>query len=244
MFFAFLAVILIGFGYSLVSVFVNDARRFRRQALLVSEYAAKRGYRLLNPAVQENLSNSAIEMFRNSSLRSLAKGSEGIVDIEPFGRGKDDPLAFVCTIRSRDVTVFNFTVFSQRPDGAGGTIHYRVGKARAEHLPRFALGPRSVVHSVEHLVDGMIGRPTSTINVDPQVSSDFNKHYWLEAQDRNAVLAFLSPGKLAFIANDKLRGDVLTNSGYFVYRETGELRSEDDCDSFVATVDKVIAHLL
>jgi hypothetical protein len=242
MFFAFLVVILIGF--SLVSVFANGARRFRRQAVLVSEYAAKRGYRLLNPAVPENLSNSAIEMLRNPSLRSLAKGSEGIVDIEPFGRGKDDPLALVCTLRSRDVTVLNFTVSSQRADGAGGTIHYRVAKVRAEHLPRFALGPRSVVHSVENLVDGMIGRPSSTINLDPHVSSDFSKHYWLEAQDRDAVLAFLSPGKLAFIANEKLRGDVVTNSGYFVYRENGQLRSEDDFDSFVATVDKVIAHLL
>jgi hypothetical protein len=232
------------FIFSVVSSFATGARRFRKRARRVSDYTLKKGYRLLNPAVQQNVNSSGIDILRSQSLKSFAKGSEGITDIEPFANGTEDPFAIICNLRSKEVSIFNFDVPSRRVDGSGGTIHYKVAKVRCDGLPRFSLGPRSFVHSVENVLQTLTGKPAPTVDADPRMGSDFESHYWLEASDRDAAFSFLRPEKLAFIVREKLKGHIATNSLYIVYWEDGELHGEDDCDSFVGTVEQIVEHLL
>ena len=44
--------------------------------------------------------------------------------------------------------------------------------------------------------------------------------------------------------DEKLKGNVAANIKYLVYWEDGPLKGEKECDSFILTVDKIIAHLL
>jgi hypothetical protein len=66
----------------------------------------------------------------------------------------------------------------------------------------------------------------------------------LNGVDGTAVLAYLSPEKITFLGNTKLEGTVATNSHYFVYFELGMLRSENDYDTFISTVEKLVTNLL
>lgn len=227
------------------SIFVKGPRKFRKRARLISEYARQKGYRLANPAAAEAASSSSWrDMLTNPSLRSFSKGSEGITDIEDFGRGTDDPFAVICSLRSKEVTLFDFSVSSQRADSSGGSIRYKVAKIRNEGLPHFSLGRNSLVHTVENAVDQLTGKPKSSIEVDPNAGPEFAKHYWLKGSDSGAVVAFLSPEKLRFLGSTKLAGVIATNASYAVYFEYGSLGSAGDFDSFIATVENLVAHIL
>jgi hypothetical protein len=57
-------------------------------------------------------------------------------------------------------------------------------------------------------------------------------------------LPFLYPHQIAFLGNSKAEGVMATNSRYFVYFESGSLRSERDYDTFITTVETLIANLL
>jgi hypothetical protein len=227
------------------SIFVQGPRKFRNRAKLVSEYARQKGYRLANPAAAEAASSSSWrEMLTNPGLKSFSKGSEGITDIEQFGRGMDDPFAIICSLRSKEVTVFDFKVPSQRAANSGGSIQYKVAKVKIPGLPRFSLGRNSLVHTVETAVDKFTGQPKSSIDVDPSKDSEFAKHYWLKGADSSEVMAFLSPEKLRFLGSTKLEGTIATNANYLVYSEFGALKSAGDFDSFIATVENIVGHLL
>jgi len=227
------------------SIFVKGPREFRKRARLISEYARQKGYCLANPAAAEAAGSSSWrELLTNPSLRSFSKGSEGITDLEDFGRGTDDPFTVICSLRSKEVTIFDFSVPSQRADSSGGSIQYKVAKVKVQGLPRFSLGGNSLVHTVEIAVDKLTGKPKSSIDVDPSKDSEFAKHYWLKGADSGEVAAFLSPEKLRFLANTKLAGVIATNANYLVYSEYGALSSAGDFDSFIATVENLVAHLL
>jgi hypothetical protein len=227
------------------SIFVQGPRKFRNRARLIAEYARQKGYRLANPAAAEIASSGSWrEMLTNPSGRSFIKGSEGITDIQDFARGTDDPFAVICTLGSQEVTIFDFSATSPRADNSGGSIRYKVAKVRIPGLPPFSLGRNSLVHTVEIAVDKLTGKPKSSIDVDPGKESEFAKHYWLKGADSGEVVAFLSPEKLRFLGNTKLAGTVATNANYLVYSEYGALSSTDDFDSFIATVENLVAHLL
>jgi len=194
--------------------------------------------------MQISSTSSARDILTNPSLKSYVKGSEGITDIEGLERGTDDPFAFKCSIRSKEAMIFELSVSSQRTDDKGRAVHYKVAKITLEGLPHFSLGRHSVVNAVQNLVDKMTGKPKSSIDVDPRSFPEFAKHYWLKGADRGAVLAFLSPEKITFLGNTKLEGTIATNSQYIVYFELGGLRSENDYDTFIATVEKLAANLL
>ena len=147
-------------------------------------------------------------------------------------------------MRSKEVMIFELSVSSQRTDDKGRAVHYKVAKIANEGLPRFSLGRHSVVNAVQNLVDKMTGKPKSSIDVDPSSFPEFAKHYWLKGADRGAVVAFLSPEKMMFLVNTKLEGIIATNSQYFVYFELGSLHSENDYDTFIATVENLAANLL
>jgi len=66
----------------------------------------------------------------------------------------------------------------------------------------------------------------------------------LRGPDPAAVVAFLSPDKLRLIANSRLEGIVATNANYLVYFEFGSLITEQDFDSFIAAVEKIIGMIL
>jgi hypothetical protein len=229
----------------LIQLLVFGPRQFRKKTKFLPEYAAKKGYRLANPSVaQMSDSSSAKEILTNQSLKSYVKGSDGITDIEGLEKGTDDPFAFTCTLRSKDVMIFELSVSSQRADDKGQSIHYKVAKIADARLPRFSLGRHSVVHAVENLVNKVAGKPQLSIEVDPRTFPEFAKHYWLKGPDSGAVLAFLTPGKLTFLGNTKIAGVIATNSQYFVYFESGMLRKENDYDTFIATLDNLVANLL
>jgi hypothetical protein len=177
-------------------------------------------------------------------LQSYVKGSDGITDIEGLERGTDDPFAFSCSIGSKEVMIFELSVSSQRTDDKGRAVHYKVAKIANDALPRFSLGRHSAANAVQDLVDKLAGKPKSNIDVDPNNFPEFAKHYWLKGEDSGAVLAFLSPEKITFLGNTKLEGTIATNSHYFVYFELGGLRGENDYDTFISTVEKLVANLL
>ena len=147
-------------------------------------------------------------------------------------------------MRSKEVMIFELSVSSQRADDKGNAIRYKVSKIATQGLPRFSVGRHSVVNAVQNVVDKMIGKPKSSIEVDPRTYPEFVKHYWLKGSESGPILAFLSPGKITFLGNTKLEGVVATNSQYFVYFESGSLRNDKDCDLFIATVENLVSNLL
>jgi hypothetical protein len=229
----------------LIQLLVFGPRQFRKKIKMISGYTAKRGYRLANPSIMQiSSSSSARDILTNPSLQSYVKGSDGITDIEGLESGTDDPFAFTCSIRSKDVMIFELSVSSQRTDDKGRAVHYKVAKIANEALPRFSLGRHSAANAVENLVDKLAGKPKTNIDVDSRNFPEFAKHFWLKGADSAAVLAFLSPEKITFLGNTKLEGTIATNSHYFVYFELGSLRGENDYDAFISTVEKLVTNLL
>jgi len=106
--------------------------------------------------MQISSTSSARDILTNPSLQSYTKGLDGITDIEGLERGTDDPFAFTCSIRSKEVMIFELSVSSQRSDDKGRSLSYRVAKTANEALPRFALGRHSVVNTVLNVVDKMV----------------------------------------------------------------------------------------
>ena len=226
------------------SIFVGGPRKFRNRTRLVSEYARQKGYRLANPDAVELAGRSSLrELLANPVFRNLNKGSDGIGDIEDLGRGTDDAFAMLCSLRSKEVMIFDLSVSPQGPN-SGGPIGYKVAKVKSPGLPHFSLGRNSLVHTVEIAVDKLTSQPKSSIEVEPGAAPEFASHYWLKGSDRGAVLAFLSPEKLRFLGVTKLKGVIATNDKYMVYFEYGSLKSARDFDSFIATVENIVGHLL
>jgi len=214
----------------------------RDQVRALVEYAQKRGYRLMNPEIAQALDSSFLEMMRNPALKNLTRPSEDIADIDGLQNGTGDRLALVCTLRSKEVTVFNFSVPPRTP--SSGWIRYKVAKIKVAGLPRFSLGRNSAVHLVEVVVGKMVGAPKAAIDLDASQYPEFSRHYWLTGTDGPAVTAFLSPGKIRFIEEAKLEGILATNANYLVYFEDGVLQEEQDCDSFIARFEQIVANLL
>jgi len=216
----------------------------RARARSIVEYAQRRGYVLVNPAVGQALDASRLEMARDPALRQLIKASADISDIEGLERGTEDWLAFTCPAGGKEATVFNFSVSSQRADTVGGSIQYKVAKIRAPGLPQFSLGRNSAVHTVRAVVDTVVGNPKTDIKLDPAAHPGFSARYWLRGSDLAAVTQFLSPAKTEFIEAAKLEGIVATNARYLVYFEDGVLGNETDFDSFIGKIEQVAANLL
>jgi hypothetical protein len=211
----------------LVQVLPFGPRQFRKRASFLAEYTAKKGYRLANPAIaQITGASSARAILTDPALKSYAKGSEGIGDIDGLEGGTDDPFAVTCRIRSKDAMIFELRVPSRRTDAQGQALHYKVAKITSEGLPRFSLGRQSVANTVANVVEKMVGKATPTIALDERNFPQFAKQYWVKSPDNGAVLAFLSAEKMTFLENSKLPGTIATNSHYFVYFESGSLRTE------------------
>jgi hypothetical protein len=229
----------------LIQLLVFGPRTFRKRVTFLSDYTARKGYRLANPSIMQISSTaSARDLLTNPSLKSYAKGSEGITDIEGLERGTDDPFAFTCGMGTKEAMIFQLSVSSQRSDDKGQSLSYKVAKIANAGLPHFSLGKHSVVNAVQNVVEKMVGKPKSNIDVDPRNFPEFAKHCWLKGTDSSAVLAFLSPEKMTFLGNTQLDGTIATNSHYFVYFESGSLRSEHDYDTFIGTVEKLVANVL
>jgi hypothetical protein len=214
-----------------------------KKASPLIDYVQKKGYRLVNPSISQALGSSGLELLKNPTLRNLTYASSDIADIDGLDRPSGGWLAFTCNVRSKEVTVFNCSTAGAR-NGHGGPIPYKVAKVKAAGLPRFSLGKNSVVHSVLDVVDKMVGESKPGINVDRSQYPDFSAHYWVRGADAAAVSAFLTPAKISFFETAKLPGVLATNANYLVYFEDGTLRTEPDFDSFIATVEKLIAATL
>jgi hypothetical protein len=199
---------------------------------------------LANPAIAQITGTSARAILTDPALKSYAKGSDGIGDVEGLEEGTDDPFAFTCSIRSKDAMIFELTVPSRRTDDKGQALNYKVAKIANEGLPRFSLGKQSVANTVVNVVEKIAGKATPTVALDERTFPQFAKRYWVKSPDNGAVLAFLSPEKMTFLANRNLPGTIATNSHYLVYFESGSLRTEQDYDRFIETVDQVAANML
>ena len=210
----------------------------------IVEYAQKRGYRLVNPSLSQVLDSSLLETLKNPALRNLTDASSDIADIEALGRGKGDVLAFTCNLQSKEVTIFNYSRSTQRADTSGGSVPYKVAKIKAGGLPQLSVGKKSIVHTVEDVVGKITGKPEPAINVDARQYPEFSAHYWIRGSDAAAVTAFLSPEKIQFVEAAKLEGTIATNANFLVYFEDGTLRNEKDFDTFIGTVEKLVANLL
>ena len=229
----------------LLQVLVAGPRQFRKRARFLTDYTARKGYGLANPAIaQITGASSARAILTDPALKSYAKGSEGIGDIEGLEGGTDDPFAFTCSIRSKEAMIFELTVPSRRTDDKGQALHYKVAKIANAGLPQFSQGKKSVVNTLVNVVEKMAGKAVPAIAVDALNFPLFAKHYWVKGSDSGAVLSFLSPEKIKFLENRNLPGTIATNSHYLVYFESGSLRTERDYDTFIETVDQVAANML
>jgi hypothetical protein len=221
-------------------------RLFRRsprdKARSVVEYAQKRGFVLVNPAIAKALDDSFLQMVKNPALRNSVRAASDIGDVEGLENATGDWLAFTCTLGSKEVTIFNCDV-PPRTARASGGIRYKVAKIRAVGLPQFSLGRNSIVHTVENVVGKISGTPNLAIEFDRGQYPEFSANYWLKGSD-HAVTAFLSPDKIRFLEATKLEGIIATNTNYLVYFEYGVLLRDEDFDSFIARVDKIVANVL
>lgn len=216
----------------------------KKKAGPILEYVQKRGYRLVNPAVSQVLDSSLLERLKNPALQNLTDASSDIANIKGLDHGTGDWLAFTCNLRSKEVTIFNYSSTPRRADAADRSISYKVAKIKAAGLPQFSLGKNSIVHTLEDVVGKIVGAPEPTISIDRNQYPEFAAQYWVRGADASAVSAFLSPEKIKFIETAKLPGVLATNANYLVYFETGVLRGEGDLDSIVATAEKIIACVL
>jgi hypothetical protein len=216
----------------------------REKARGVVEYAQKRGFMLVNPAIAQALDNSLLQMLKNPALRNSVRAASDIADIEGLENGTGDWLAFTCTLRSKEVTIFNLSITPRTINTSGGNIRYKVAKIRAAALPQFSLGKNSAIHTIASFVDKIAGTPKNAIPLERSQYPEFTAHYWLTGSDPAAVTAFISPAKVRFIEAAELEGILATNANYLVYFEDGVLVTDEDFDSFITKVDKIVANLL
>ena len=223
----------------------------RKKAKRVIEYAQRKGYALVNPDVAQAVDSSLLEKMKNPALRQSKGAHADIADIEGLAGGTGDWLAFTCNLGSKQATIFNLSVTSGGTSGAGGNVqysganyHYKVAKIKAAGLPVFSVRRESIVHSVENVVDKIVGKPDLTIAVDARQFPEFAAHWWLKGEDQGAVMKFLSGDKMRFLETEKLKGVLATNASYLVYFEPGKLESDKDFDLFIGEVEKIAAVML
>jgi len=227
----------------ILGLFRSLFRNPSKKATPVIEYAQRKGYRLLNPSASQIPGSSVFEMLKNPALRNLVDASSDVADIDGLDHASGGWLAFTSNLRSKEVTIFNCSTVGSI-NANSRPIPHKVAKINAQGLPRFSLGKNSIVSTIQDVVGKMVGEPKLAIDVDQRLYPDFSAHYWIRGSDAAAVSAFLSPEKLRFIETAKLPGILSTNANYLVYFEDGTLRTEPDFDSFIATVEKVIAAIL
>jgi len=227
----------------ILGLFRSLFRNPSKKATPVIEYAQRKGYRLLNPSASQIPGSSVFEMLKNTALRKLVDASSDVADIDGLDHASGGWLAFTSNLRSKEVTIFNCSTVGSI-NANSRPIPHKVAKINAQGLPRFSLGKNSIVSTIQDVVGKMVGEPKLAIDVDQRLYPDFSAHYWIRGSDAAAVSAFLSPEKLRFIETAKLPGILSTNVNYLVYFEDGTLRTEPDFDSFIATVEKVIAAIL
>lgn len=235
----------------LLSFFVPLLRRFagprsgkgRSHVRLVVDYVQKRGYTLLNPAIAQNVDRSLLEMMRDPALRKSVRATADLTDIPEMERGDDDWLAFTCDIRSRQVTIFNLS--TTPPLGSDtGPVAYKVAKIRAAGLPRFSLQKRSAVTLVEGMVEKLTHQPDSSVALDPALHPNFAGHYQLRGSDTATIRDFFSPSRIGFIETEKLEGTLTSNGECLVYFEYKAMQTEQDYDTFIARIEKIVANIL
>lgn len=209
----------------------------------IVEYARKRGYTLVNPAIEGAMNSSLLEMAKNPALRNTVHASSDISDIEDLSNGTGDWLAFTCRVGSKEATIFNLSVTPRNVHG-GQDIRYKVAKIKAPGLPQFSLGKNSILRKVEDVVGKLTGTPAIAVNVDARQHPEFAAHYWIRGADPAAVLNFLTSEKIRFIETAGCNGILATNRNYLVYHEDGVLQAEADFDSFIARVEKIEANIL
>jgi hypothetical protein len=242
--FPLLAVLLFALSFILPKIFRLFRSGPREKAAVVVKYAQKRGYVLVNPSIAQALDTSRLEMLKNPALRNSIQASSDIADIEKLHDGTGDWLAFTCNLRSKEVTIFNLSVTSRRPDTRGGSIPYKVAKIRAAGLPLFSLGRNSALHTFENVVYKIAGASKPAIDLDAAQYPEFSEQFWIRGSDQAAVTAFLSGDKIRFLETAKLEGILATNVNYLVYFEDGVLLNEQDFDSFIARAETLVANLL
>jgi hypothetical protein len=242
--FALFVVLLFALSFILPMIFRLFGRSPRDNARLVVEYAQKRGYALVNPSLAQALDVSPLEILKNPSFRNPTLASSDIADIDGLDNGTGDWFAFTSNLRSKAVTIFHLNVTSQSVNSRSPGPSYKVAKIRAPGLPRFSLGRNSALHTMENVVDKIVGASKSTIEVDARQYPEFSAHFWIRGSDPAAVIAFLSAEKTRFLEAAKLEGVLATNTNYLVYFEQGFLRSEQDFDGFIARVERLVANIL
>lgn len=210
----------------------------------VVEYAQRRGFALVNPALSQAAEMSPLEIMKNPALRNLERASLDIANIEKLDRGTGDWLAFTCKLGSKEATIFNLSVTSRRTDGRGADIQYKVAKIKAAGLPLFSLGRNSAMHKFENAVDKLAHLSEPEIRVDARLYPEFAQHFWIKGPDAAAVTAFLSGDKIRFLASANLTGTLATNANYLVYFEDGKLQTGQDFDSFIGRVETIVANFL
>ena len=105
--------------------------RPRNKVRTILEYTRKRGYSLVNPSVAQAVDSSMLEILRNPALKSLVKASSDISDVDGLENDTGDWLAFTCNLHSKEVTIFNYSESSPRPDSSDRNICYKVAKIKA-----------------------------------------------------------------------------------------------------------------
>lgn len=213
------------------------------QAKGAVEYAQKKGYALINPAISQALGSSPLEMLKNPALRNSIRAGSDISDIEGLDNGTGDWLAFTCNLRSHEVTIFNLSVTPRAANASSGNVHYKVAKISAADLPRFSLGRNSGLHTLENVVGKLVGAPKPTVDLDSRQYPEFAAHSWIRGSDAAAITAFLSPSKIRFLETANLPGVLATNAKYLVYFEDGALRTASDFDSFIARVESIAGNI-
>jgi hypothetical protein len=232
----------------LTNSIVSSMFRYRRWIRTLCAYAQKRSYTLLNPSLAKTLDAPMLEALRHVPAGGWVLGVAGITDIDTFKDGSNaGRLGFVCQVRSREVTIFNFQGRSSSVGHGKSRKHvrgalYRVAKIRQPGLPHFSLARRSGLDELGRIVDRLVGEPD--LSVREGAAPDFFRKYSIRSREGRAVFAFLSAERQQFLQRRELCGSLGSNGEYLVYWESGQMHTEEEYDLFISTVDQLIAHLV
>jgi hypothetical protein len=238
------AVLLFALSFIVPMIFRLFSRGPRDRARVVVEYAQKKGYALLNPSLAQALDASRLDMLKDPALRNSIHASADITDIEELANGSGDWLAFTCELGSKEVTIFNLNVSFGTVNTRSPGVSYKVAKIRAGGLPQFSLGRNSALHTMENVVDRLTADTKPTVDLDAHIFPEFSAHFWIRGSDPAAVVEFLSAAKIRFLEATRLEGVLAANDRYLVYFENGILLKDEDFDTFIATVEQLVANML
>ena len=230
----FVVVIALGTVQILLNFFLGIARQKKRSRFL-SAYIQQRGYYFVNPDLHLLLAKPAGQVMTIMNSKSIKRETDGITGIREF-RERSKGIGFHFDFFGRQMTIFDYA-YSAGTGSQASIISLRVAKLHVEGLPEFRLQRETIV---EKILDAA-GISKKIVFSD---RPEFSRTYHLSARSESEIRSFLTDQKIAYLENNPIQGEIVTNSEYIVYCETGKFSDESSYDVFISRAKSAFDSLL